>query len=236
MIRGNLELQSEAGTEHALTSSARRDERRDLTLRTVREALAEQLGIHPRDLISLSGEAATAALANTRLLSERLEHLEETAAIDELTGVWRRGHGIDTLNREVGRAFRMPEPRLTLAFVDCDGLKWVNDHDGHADGDEMLVTLTECITTRLRSHDTVFRYGGDEFVSILPGANLAHATAVFDHIQKSFGQSKAGRRFSVGMAELRADDTAETLMARADEELYAERARRRSSGDHLIRI
>lgn len=222
--------------ERTLTIEPRRDERRSLTLRAIREALAEQLGVHPRDLGSLNADAATTALANIRLIAERLSRLQETAAIDELTGVWRRGHGIDTLNREVRRAFRMPEPRLTLAFVDCDGLKWVNDHEGHADGDEMLVTLTECITNRLRSHDTVFRYGGDEFVSILPGANLAHATAVFDHIQKSFGKSKAGRRFSVGMSELRADDTAETLMARADEELYAERARRRAAGDHLIRI
>lgn len=229
-------MQSEVIVESVVASSTRREERRNLTLRALREALAEQLGVHPRDLVSMNAEAATTALANVRLVGERLTRLEETAAIDELTGVWRRGHGIDTLNREVRRAFRMPEPRLTLAFVDCDGLKWVNDHEGHADGDEMLVQLTDCITSRLRSHDTVFRYGGDEFVSILPGANLAHATAVFDHIQKSFGKSKAGRRFSVGMAELRADDTAETLMARADEELYAERARRRASGDHLIRI
>ena len=229
-------MQTEVGGEHSLTSKPRQVERRNPALRAVHEALAEQLGVHPRDLLSLKTAAATAALANVRLLGERLSHLEETAAIDELTGVWRRGHGIDTLNREVRRAFRMPEPRLTLAFVDCDGLKWVNDHDGHADGDDMLVTLTRCITSRVRSHDTVFRYGGDEFVSILPGANLAHATAVFDHIQTSFEKSKAGRRFSVGMAELRADDSAETLMARADEALYAERARRRASGDHLIRI
>ena len=226
----------ESGLERALASAEERVERRDLTVRAMREALADQLGVLPRDLGSLGFEAATTALANVRLLGERLTRLEETATVDELTGVWRRGHGIDTLNREVRRAFRMPEPRLTVAFVDSDGLKWVNDHEGHAEGDLMLVTLTDCISNRLRSHDTVFRYGGDEFVCILPGANFAHATAVFDHIQKSFGKSKAGRRFSVGMAELRPDDTAETLMARADEALYAERAQRRAAGDDLIRI
>lgn len=232
-----VSLQSDPSIERALApAGGERIELRDLNVRAMRDALADQLGVHPRDLASMNFEATTAALANVRLLGERLSRLEETATVDELTGVWRRGHGIDTLNREVRRAFRMPAPRLTVAFVDCDGLKWVNDHDGHADGDQMLISLTGCITGRLRSHDTVFRYGGDEFVCILPGANLAHSVAVFDAIQKSFGKSKAGRRFSVGLAELRPDDTAETLMARADEALYAERARRRAKGDDLIRI
>lgn len=229
-------MQTETEIGHALKSSLHQVERRNPKLRAIIGELAEHLAVHPHDLHSLSPETAAAALASILLLEDRVDHLEETAAIDELTGVWRRGHGIDTLNREVRRAFRMPEPCLTLAFVDCDGLKWVNDHDGHADGDDMLVCLTQCITSRLRSHDTVFRYGGDEFVSILPGANLAHVTAVFDHIQTSFGLSKAGRHFSVGIAELREKDTAETLMARADGSLYLDRARRRASGDNLDRI
>jgi len=200
------------------------EERRDHTARSVRNALAERLGIDPRDLGTVSADAATRALANLNLTLERLRQLEEAAIIDELTGVYRRGHGMMILTREVRRAFRSPDDRLVVAFIDVDGLKRFNDTKGHADGDRLLKELTAALAKRLRSHDVVFRYGGDEFVCILPGANPEGAAPIFSAVVDAFVEGGRDRGFSVGITELREGDTPETLVARADTALYEARS------------
>ena len=200
------------------------EERRDHTARSVRDALAARLGIDARQLGSLDADTATRALANLNLTIDRLRQLEEEAALDELTGVYRRGHGMMILTRELRRAFRSPDERLVVAFIDVDGLKRFNDTSGHAEGDRLLTDLTAAMTKRLRSHDIVFRYGGDEFVCILPGANLDGAAPIFDAVAESFAEGGRERGFSVGLAELREGDTPESLVARADTALYEARA------------
>ena len=200
------------------------DERRDLTARAIRDALAEKLGVGARELGMLSADTATRALANLNLSIERIHQLEEQAIIDELTGVYRRGHGMMVLTREVRRAFRSPDDRLVVAFIDVDGLKQVNDSAGHAEGDRLLRDLTATLAKRLRSHDIVFRYGGDEFVCILPGASLEGAAPIFEAVAETFSEGTPRRSFSVGLAELREDDTPEALVARADTALYEAKA------------
>ena len=202
-------------------------ERRDLTARVVRESLADRLGVHPREVGTLSQQTASHALANLNLTLGRIQQLQAEAAIDELTGVLRRGPGMLTLAREVARSFRSADERLVVAFLDVDGLKALNDRSGHAEGDRLLVDLTTSISRRLRSHDVVFRYGGDEFVCILPGADLAGATRILQSIARSFAHRGRGRRFSFGLAELAENDTPEGLLARADAALYESRARSR---------
>jgi diguanylate cyclase (GGDEF)-like protein len=202
----------------------RGEERRDHTARSVRDALAARLGIDPKQLGSLDADTATRALANLNLTIERLRQLEEEAALDELTGVYRRGHGMMILTRELRRAFRSPDERLVVAFIDVDGLKRFNDTSGHAEGDRLLTDLTVAMTKRLRSHDIVFRYGGDEFVCILPGANLDGAAPIFEAVAEAFADGGRDRGFSVGLAELREGDTPESLVARADTALYESRA------------
>jgi diguanylate cyclase (GGDEF)-like protein len=219
------ELPSETDIARAIEEAPPRgEERRDHTARAVRDALGERLGIDPRELGMLSADTATRALANLNLTLERLRQLEEAAAVDELTGVYRRGHGMMILTREVRRAFRSPDDRLVVAFIDVDGLKRFNDTAGHAEGDRLLKDLTAALTKRLRSHDIVFRYGGDEFVCILPGANLEGASPIFEAVVESFVEGAADRTFSVGLAELREGDTPEGLVARADTALYEARA------------
>jgi diguanylate cyclase (GGDEF)-like protein len=219
-------LPSESDLARAISETQLRgEERRDNTARSVRDALSERLGINPREVGMLSADTATRALANLNLTIDRLRQLEEEAAVDELTGVYRRGHGMMILTREVRRAFRSPDERLIVAFIDVDGLKRFNDTSGHAEGDRLLKDLTEAMTQRLRAHDIVFRYGGDEFVCILPGANLDGATPVFEAMAESFGEDSAERSFSVGLAELREGDTPENLVARADTALYEARSK-----------
>jgi diguanylate cyclase (GGDEF)-like protein len=201
------------------------EERRDHTARSVRDALAERLGIDPREIGALSADTATRALANLNLTLERLRQLEEAAAVDELTGVYRRGHGMMILTREVRRAFRSPDDRLVVAFIDVDGLKRFNDTSGHAEGDRLLKDLTAAVIKRLRSHDIVFRYGGDEFVCVLPGANLEGAAPIFEAVVEAFAEGGAHHSFSVGLAELREGDSPDGLVARADTALYEARTR-----------
>ena len=218
-------LPSDSGVARAIDSVLLRgEERRDHTARSVRDALAERLGIDPRELGTLSADTATRALANFNLTMDRLRQLEEEAALDELTGVYRRGHGMMVLAREVRRAFRSPDERLVVAFTDVDGLKRLNDTSGHAEGDRLLRDLTAAMTQRLRSHDIVFRYGGDEFVCILPGASIEGAAPIFGAVADAFRESGSGREFSVGLTELREGDTPETLVARADNALYEARS------------
>lgn len=175
----------------------------------VRLAIANELGIRPRELISLETEA--------------LFKLRERAAFDELTGTLRRAAGMAALEREIARARRVKAP-LTVAFVDLDGLKQANDKRGHKAGDEMLRGLASILTSGLRGQDLVTRYGGDEFVCVLPDTPADAARAKLSSIQAE--ADKAGIRFSTGAAQLERSDDVVSLLARADREMYEAKAHR----------
>src|SRR5438477_1699259 len=175
----------------------------------VRLMLAADLGLHPRDLASMS----------TRSLFD----LREKSAFDELTGVLRRAAGVAAAEREMARARRHSTP-LTVAFIDVDGLKEANDARGHAAGDAMLRGLTAALKEGLRAEDIVLRYGGDEFVCVMPGMAVRDARAKLSDIQD--GAAAAGIRFCVGLAQLQRPEDVVALFARADRELYEFKARR----------
>jgi diguanylate cyclase (GGDEF)-like protein len=154
-------------------------------------------------------DRATAARERARLEAElRLAHL------DELTGAYRREMGRLALSHEIDRA-RRSDGRFVLAFVDVDGLKAVNDRDGHASGDRLLQTVVGAIRTRLRSFDPIVRYGGDEFVCGLSGTDLEEAGRRFDAIGRAI-KKEAGVDISVGFAVLAAADGVDELTGRAD--------------------
>jgi len=175
----------------------------------VRLALAADLGLSPRELGSLT--------------TEGLFKLREQAAFDDLTGVLRRAAGIAALEREIARARRQKSP-LTLAFVDLDGLKQANDNRGHAAGDALLRDLAAALKSGLRGQDLVLRYGGDEFVAVLPDTPSDAGGDKLRQIQTEAGRS--GLAFSLGLAELERSDDVVSLLGRADRELYDAKARR----------
>lgn len=175
----------------------------------VRLALAHDLGLSPRELMSVT--------------TTGLFKLREEAAFDELTGVLRRAAGVAALDREVARA-RRQRSALAVAFIDVDGLKQANDTRGHRAGDELLKSLANILKAGLRGQDLVMRYGGDEFVCILPDTVGEAARAKLSWIQEEATKSRI--EFSSGVAELEKSDDVVTILARADQEMYAVKSRR----------
>jgi diguanylate cyclase (GGDEF)-like protein len=175
----------------------------------VRLMLAADLGLPPRDLSSTSTKA--------------LFNLREKAAFDELTGVMRRAAGVSMADREIARARRHKMP-LAVAFIDLDGLKEANDAKGHAAGDALLLGLTRALKDGLREEDVVMRYGGDEFVCLLPDTSAPDARTKLAKIQDA--ARAEGIRFCAGVAELQRSDDVVSLLARADRDLYDFKAHR----------
>lgn len=187
-----------------------------------RDLLATALGLRHDRLASLSdGEIAT-AVERLRGLVDQCRRLAAEVAVDDLTGALRRGAGLAALQREIDRSRRTQTP-IVVAFVDADGLKRVNDTMGHAAGDRFLREVVSVLRERLRSYDLVVRYGGDEFFCVLTNADLAVAERLVAEVRANVTTRTDGHSVSIGLTEVRDGDSAESVVARADTELYAGR-------------
>ena len=179
-----------------------------------------------RALAAADRERAAADRKRVARDREQIRAALEDAHIDELTGTYRRGLGTIILQREVNRA-RHSGGDLVLGFVDVDGLKAVNDSDGHAAGDAFLVDVVSTIRSKLRSYDPIVRFGGDEFVCAFSDFSLGGVRRRFQEIQSALDQRRPGCSISVGLAELQRNDTLDELTARGDAALYEQKRLRR---------
>jgi diguanylate cyclase (GGDEF)-like protein len=159
----------------------------------------------------------------------RLEAELQSARLDDLTGAFRRDMGRLALNQEMDRA-RRADGRFVIAYVDVDGMKRVNDRDGHAAGDHVLQILVLTLRSNLRSFDPIVRYGGDEFVVGLGGVDHEVLARRFELIDRSI-QGDVGVGISVGLANLEPDDTLDRLTARADASLLSAKRERGQQRD-----
>jgi len=142
-------------------------------------------------------------------------------SIDELTGAYNRGPGYAELRREIARARRTGKP-LTLAFVDVDGLKEINDTQGHAAGDRLLVEIAASIRSHFRPYDLLIRYGGDEFVCVLFDVDTTEALNRFALVNARLDEAMSAS-VTIGLAMLDDDDELKDLLERADANMYRER-------------
>jgi diguanylate cyclase (GGDEF)-like protein len=167
-------------------------------------------------------------LADTnRELSSALERIEQLAIRDELTGGYNRRYMMDVLARERSRAERLREP-FSICLLDIDHFKSVNDTLGHGGGDAVLHELPSVARQGLRGVDVFGRFGGEEFLLVLPGTDLEGARRVAERVRAAveaaqFPGLPSGRRVTVtlGVAERAAGEDVKTLLKRADRALYA---------------
>jgi diguanylate cyclase (GGDEF)-like protein len=145
----------------------------------------------------------------------------EVATKDQLTGAWTRGFGLNELARELKRAQRTGS-ELVLGFIDVDGLKRVNDADGHLAGDELLQLLGATVHAFVRPYDVVMRYGGDELLCAMPNVRLPEARHRFESIAAALKEATS-HSITIGIAEAQAGDSLQDLIARADGALRAAR-------------
>ena len=169
-----------------------------------------------------------AALRVKRLHNALLEanrRLARQALTDDLTGLANRRHGGRQLEREVALCVRHGR-LLALLRVDVDHFKEINDSLGHEAGDEVLVAVARRLEGAVRGGDELARWGGDEFVAILPGTDKPGALRAAERLRAAVSEAPvvvAGRELpvtvSVGWAHW-AGDTPDDLLARADRALY----------------
>ena len=191
-------------------------------LRTALVHAAEVRGQAARDRARAADDRAQAAADRERAAEEREQSLAELrrAHLDELTGAFRRGSGDAALQAEIDRA-RRGDGSLVLAFVDVDGLREINNRNGHAAGDWLLRGVVAAIRSKIHSYEPIVRFGGDEFVCAMSSLDLDQAEKRFETVQEMV--RAGGGAVSVGLAELRPDETLNELVDRADAALLERR-------------
>ena len=170
--------------------------------------------------------ASLAAHAVVALENARLHGLvEHQALVDGLTGLANRRAATDALHAEAARAGRFETP-LSVVLADLDGFKDVNDEHGHAVGDTVLRAFAEVLRETLRESDVAGRWGGEEFLLLLPGADEEGAAQLAERVRVGLAARSIpgvpGLRVtaSFGVAEYRGETNTEQLVAAADSALY----------------
>jgi diguanylate cyclase (GGDEF)-like protein len=159
----------------------------------------------------------------TEIQGRLAEQLRRAATTDPLTGLVNRRAWEAEAGRVLAHAARTGEP-LTVAILDLDRFKEVNDRSGHEAGDILLRELTARWSGELRLADLLGRYGGDEFVLCLPGTDAAGSAEILARLDASHPF-----HWSVGTATAVAGDTLSTMLSRADAQLYEHKRRSRAA-------
>lgn len=141
--------------------------------------------------------------------------LPDTSSFDPVSGAYARGPGLTQLDREIARARRIPQS-LVLALVRVDGLGSTNQDFGRAAGDRLLRAVADALKPGVRHYDLVIRYGSDQFVCAVPGRSVLEWQQRLALVKADIEARSAPASLHVGLAETRPDDTALTLIARAD--------------------
>ena len=167
-------------------------------------------------------------------LKAAYKRIEELAELDELTGASNRRCIMRVLDEEIARADRSGSP-CSIALIDLDWFKRINDAYGHPTGDEVLRTFSITMFANIRSVDRFGRYGGEEFLLVLPDMDTDGALRALDRLRTiiadlDWSAFSPGMKvtISAGVATLKPNETSDTFLARADSALYAAKAQGRN--------
>ncbi len=173
-----------------------------------------------------SRKQADEAEQRIRALEQELEQVSELVREDQLTGALNRRGLDETVERELKRADRS-KTAFSIALLDIDNFKHLNDSIGHQAGDRALQHLTKVIKETLRPADSVGRYGGEEFLIVLPDTDLQAAIEAMQRLQRDLtkkfflhNNERILVTFSAGVARCQEDEDAEDLVGRADKAMY----------------
>lgn len=173
-------------------------------------------------------------LGDIRAEKEKANRYRELAAVDSLTGLRNRRTFAELLEQERRRGLRMQRP-VTLAMLDLDGFKELNDTQGHQEGDKMLITVASHIKSGLRQEiDIPFRYGGDEFLIILPETDIHAAYTIAERMKNGIKSASEGRiTLSIGLLEITPKSLLkpEELVQCADKAMYTAK---KGGGDRIF--
>ncbi|MGZ5875529.1 MAG: GGDEF domain-containing protein [Bradyrhizobium sp.] len=185
--------------------------------------------------VGLYGSSLRKMLYNRSFeLKEANKRIEELAELDELTGSFNRRCIMRMLDEEVSRA-HLTKAACSIALIDLDWFKRINDTYGHPTGDEVLRTFAITVFANIRNIDRFGRFGGEEFLLVLPDAPHDTAVRILDRLRAiiadlDWSAFSQGMRVTVsaGIATLRPDETPDALLVRADRALYEAKARGRN--------
>lgn len=165
-------------------------------------------------------------IATIRTRAARARKVNELMSKDSLTGLLKHSSIKDRIAQEVERAHRNGKP-MSMAMIDMDHFKQVNDTWGHPMGDQVIKTLAHLLRQRLRRQDSIGRYGGEEFAVVLPECNAEDAMRLLEDVRQRFGEVRfihKGASFTVtvsaGVADSEQCNDAQSLLAAADAALY----------------
>jgi diguanylate cyclase len=182
--------------------------------------------LRSRDDLLNQQRVATDTQQRMEKLQEELQQLSEVVRIDQLTGVLNRRGMDEAFSTEIAR-YRRSGELLSIALLDIDNFKMLNDQHGHAAGDSALKHLAGVVKRAVRPTDIVTRMGGEEFVVILPNTNLEEAVVTMSRLQRALtkeyflgNNQKLLITFSAGVALFKTEDDVNSILARADQAMY----------------
>jgi len=165
-------------------------------------------------------------------MEERTEEVYKLAVLDPLTGLYNRRSGEQRLAQEMSRSTRNGHP-LTILALDLDDLKQVNDRFGHPAGDELIRAFADRLNKAIRGSDVAVRLGGDEFLVLLPECKpdgARHVVSRLSGLEVEFKGQSVEVSFSAGWTDFAPGESADELLRRADDALYAnKRATRKTT-------
>lgn len=198
-----------------------------IDLVTLRQLISEEIGKVQESNASLQHKL-TQAQQDVHKLQTQLAQITDLATIDELTGLYNRRALFSRLVEEHSRVERYKE-NFSLMIIDIDDFKNVNDTYGHQVGDAILKNLASFLKGNLRTSDFVSRFGGEEFIAILPSTDMTKAKRVAEKLRHMLGkkvfEDKKGEvkikiTVSVGISQCTPGDNIDSLIKRADDALY----------------